>query len=460
MKGDFSRNTFDPSKHFSRVLMQQGRVQLDADWNEQAAILLHYLRALAVDLIGPHGGPTGEHLGFAIAAADKGYFTIGPGRYYINGILCENDLLLDEDGKPLPLRYACQPGYPFPGSAELETDRTYLVYLDVWERHITYIQDEDEQGDNPSIREVALRGPDTASRTQVVWQVKIQKGVKSRPTDKKWKELVDDWQSPNRGQLKARAQRDPDKDTDPCTASPEARYRGLENQLYRVEIHKGGKAGEATFKWSRENGSVVFPIENIASDSAAQTSIIRLGHLGRDDTLSLAKGNWVEIVNDDYALQNRPEPLLQVLSVNHEETTVKLNGIPTVSAEADKHPLLRRWDHGTGDSQQDGVDFKDGVPLTEGTGDQEWLKLEHGVQIQFQKPDSGANQYRTGDYWLIPARTFTEDVEWPGPVGDPDAVPPHGVQHHYAPLWIISVDAEGKVTADPKNDCRRSFKPV
>ena len=38
MKGDYSRDTFDPAKHFTRVLMQQGRVQLDADWNEQAAL--------------------------------------------------------------------------------------------------------------------------------------------------------------------------------------------------------------------------------------------------------------------------------------------------------------------------------------------------------------------------------------------------------------------------------------
>jgi hypothetical protein len=58
MKADFSRDTFNPLKHFSRVLMQQGRVQLDADWNEQTpAILLHYLRSLGADLIGPHGGP-------------------------------------------------------------------------------------------------------------------------------------------------------------------------------------------------------------------------------------------------------------------------------------------------------------------------------------------------------------------------------------------------------------------
>lgn len=61
MKADLTRNTFNPFQHFNRVLMQQGRVQLDADWNEQAAILLHYLRALAADLIGPQGGlpPTG-----------------------------------------------------------------------------------------------------------------------------------------------------------------------------------------------------------------------------------------------------------------------------------------------------------------------------------------------------------------------------------------------------------------
>ena len=40
MKGDFTRDTFDAAKHFSRVLMQQGQVQLDADWNEQTSILL------------------------------------------------------------------------------------------------------------------------------------------------------------------------------------------------------------------------------------------------------------------------------------------------------------------------------------------------------------------------------------------------------------------------------------
>ena len=53
MKADLTRHSFDPLKHFARVLMQQGRVQLDADWNEQAAILLHLMRRLAEDQFGP-----------------------------------------------------------------------------------------------------------------------------------------------------------------------------------------------------------------------------------------------------------------------------------------------------------------------------------------------------------------------------------------------------------------------
>src|SRR5205814_989266 len=90
MKGDFTRDTFKHYKHFSRVLSQQGRVQLDADWNEQTAILLHFLRNLAADLIGQHGGPENDY-GFRIGPIGgvANDFGIGPGRYYVDGVLCE-----------------------------------------------------------------------------------------------------------------------------------------------------------------------------------------------------------------------------------------------------------------------------------------------------------------------------------------------------------------------------------
>jgi hypothetical protein len=49
------------------------------------------------------------------------------------------------------------------------------------------------------------------------------------------------------------------------------------------------------------------------------------------------------------------------------------------------------------------------------------------VSVQFS---DGA--YRTGDYWLIPARTATAEIEWPPyatPNTDPIAQPPRGIRH-------------------------------
>src|SRR5436309_10019418 len=66
MKGDFSRLTFDPAKRYTSVRQQQGRLQLDADWNEQADVFLHQLETFAGDLAGPSGAPAQELLTFLV----------------------------------------------------------------------------------------------------------------------------------------------------------------------------------------------------------------------------------------------------------------------------------------------------------------------------------------------------------------------------------------------------------
>jgi len=64
-----------------------------------------------------------------------------------------------------------------------------------------------------------------------------------------------------------------------------------------------------------------------------------------------------------------------------------------------------------------------------------WIDLEDGVQIQF----SAGGEYRTGDYWLIPARVATGNVEWPQDDDlNPQPLPPHGIEHHYALLGSAS----------------------
>ena len=43
MADDISRNTFDPAKHHQGVRLQQGRVWVEADFNEQVDIVNHRL---------------------------------------------------------------------------------------------------------------------------------------------------------------------------------------------------------------------------------------------------------------------------------------------------------------------------------------------------------------------------------------------------------------------------------
>jgi hypothetical protein len=115
---------------------------------------------------------------------------------------------------------------------------------------------------------------------------------------------------------------------------------------------------------------------------------------------------------------------------------------------AHRHPLLRRWDQ-----------TSDAIPVREGDQEQNWIDLEDGVQIQFVAPPAGQTiEYRVGDYWLIPARVATGDVEWPGPVNNPTPLHPHGVEHHYAPLAIVSI-SEGNIVGDPI-DLRRKLNQL
>jgi hypothetical protein len=379
----------------------------------------------------------------------------------VDGILCENDGQFNGSA----VSFFNQPYLSFNDEKEkkLPQDAPFFVYLDVWERHVTGLEDE-------SIAEVALGGIDTTSRSQVVWQVKLRAAADGENAAN-----CADFAPPLAGNALLIADVPASEESgDPCNVAPDSRYRGAENQLYRVEIHTGNTDDfgnvdslvTPTFKWSRENGSVVFPIISITGSGGGTgggaTTEVRLAHLGRDDKLGLREGDWVEIVDDAYTLGNRPAKLLRVSVIDRDEMSVTLQGATGISAGANSknHALLRRWDQKPGNS--DDRDLKLGVDnaaeIVEGRGDNNWLTLEDGIQIQFVKPAiNGSGEiaaYRSGDYWLIPARTATGDIEWSHDAnGIPQAQAPNGIKHHYAPLGIVSGDQVLKL-------CRCALNPV
>jgi hypothetical protein len=450
MQGDYSLNPLTVRRNVSRVLLQQGRVMLDSDWNEQSAALLDWQRNLAADIIGPHGGVDDSFLITVEGANNKNRLSIARGVYYVDGIRCANAPLalfglpaekLKQLAQSHTLSFRPQPFWPVEVK---ETDphfdpaKKWVVYLDVWERHVSAAQ-------NSDYREIALGGPDTAARAVVVWQVKLlevtdafetfsepyQTLVPKAPAGTKKKPAAEppDFDVPyivlntwlrSGARLAARATEN--VSTAPCIVSPDARYRGADNRLYRVEIHdEAAGTNPATFKFSRDNGSVAFPVVDVLKTKVTVAS------LGRDPRTSVEIGDWVEIADDLSALTNKVDALRRVVHVDRAQLVITLDNEPAlgIGRNADFNPILRRWETAP-------------INIREGTGSEGWIHLPDGVQVQFSRAPLPHAGFRRGDYWLIPARTATGDVLWPKAADKTQAaLPPHGVTHHYAPLALL-----------------------
>lgn len=394
MKGDFTRSSFKPENHYTAVLKQQGRVDLDADWNEQDAIVVHRATTEANDVIGASGAPAGNP-GFQLTAANNGKdLSISKGRAYVDGVLCENEQDVTFSAQP------DLPGAQLPSAAGI-----YFAYLDVWQRHISVL-------DDPDIREDALGGPDTCTRAKTVWQVKLLQAGKTGDTVDcatkvaAWDSLV----AASTGTIAARAEPDP-ASTDPCIVPAKAGFRRLENQLYRVEIHDPS-SGTLTFKWSRDNGSV-------ATSWTGKNGNVLTVTTTRDSVLGFAAGQWVELTDDTHELNFIPGTLVQLVSVQGQNITINpatATGSVTFSDFPD-NPKVRRWDSAAA------------IALSAGN----WVDLEDGVQVNFS-----SGTYDTGDYWLIPARTLKSDIDWPQDgSGQPLSQSPNGIRHHYCRLAVL-----------------------
>ena len=319
MKGDFSRTSDQPQKQYSRVLMQQGRVQLDADWNEQADILVRDRRTAIKAIVGPAGGPLGEDkngrplAGFEIFT-DGRSLGARAGIYFVDGILC----LLDKE--------------QVVEQEELESG-IYFAYLDVWERHITALDDR-------ALREVALGGPDTTTRTQIMQRIHLVKVA-----DRGKQITCADFSPPvsPSGRLTASTVAPPAV-ADDCIIPPDAGYQGMENQLYRVEIHDSGPAGRATFKWSRDNGTVV---TRWIGQSGSNGELLEIEPCGGDAQLCFRPGDWVELTSEQQEIEGIPGHLVQLKDAADTVLTVDVDGDSSFDvkhADIGDNPKIRRWD--------------------------------------------------------------------------------------------------------------------
>jgi len=463
MAADFSRVRNNPLLNYAAVELKQGGVLLDADANELTAILDRRLRALAGDVLGRATVGANTPDAFRITLGGGGLL-IGRGRLYVDGLLAENhgaadpaqrefDDLMAEPRFTADTPYTAQPYLPDPPSLP-ETGR-HLVYLDVWDREVTHVE-------QPDLVEIAV-GVETSSRLQTVWQVRVLAEDAGADTTcgspdasiPGWPDII----APSTGRLTTGTY-DVSAVTDPCELPPTGGYRGLENQLYRVEIHDPGQpGGSATFKWSRNNASFAVNVDSIVS-----STVLQLDSLGRDDVLRFKTGDWVEITDDVRELSQAAGEIRQITV---DEANLRISFTPPLPAAmlpasfpdstlpAGRHTRARLWDQhgktlaaiGNGNTtvftDLDAVGSTGVIPVpAAGTT----LLLENGVTVSFASV--GATGFRSGDYWVFAARTADASVEIL------DQAPPRGVHHHFARLGVWDVDA-GSVT-----DCRTPWPPA
>jgi uncharacterized protein DUF6519 len=465
--GDLSRWSFDPLRDYSDVLSQQGRVDTESDRNEATSIVARRTQAGTLDTIGRAAVPRETPDGFRIDVP-AGKITIGYGRIYVDGILAENhesasgtfDPHLAEisgaqhaGGTAVPgLAFEAQPYVPFlalgtrpDGFAIPAAGARALAYLKVWKRDVTAVED-------PGLIEKAL-GVDTTTRLQTVWQVRLLENLDANVACDTPLDSVPNFtalEPPAGGRLTSKLL-EIDGATTPCEMPIADGYRGLENQLYRVEIHTGGRSN-ATFKWSRDNASLGSRIEKVTSG----TEIV-VESLGRDETMSFREGDWVEITDDGRELQGKAGDLRRVIAggVNRVTRTLTLeNAITTADfQEGQRNLRVRRWDqrgmvrHETPTGLADDFDLDAAgasgeipVPVAG-----RFVLLENNIAVSFDL--AGADgAYRPGDYWLIWARTVDASIDVL------TKAPPLGIHAHYTKLGLVTLP--GTVV-----DCRTLWPP-
>ena len=250
--------------------------------------------------------------------------------------------------------------------------------------------------------------------------------------------------------------------TDPCELPPTGGYRGLENQLYRVEIHDPGQpGGTATFKWSRDNASVGSRVATCVSASELQ-----LDTLGRDEVLRINSGDWVEILDDVREFAQHGGEIRKATVVAGKDRHITLDkplpadmlpgSFPDSSFPRQRNLRVRLWNQrgavlstaGNGATTvfQDLDDASStGVIKVPAAGTT--LLLENGVTVSFDS--IGQKGFRAGDYWVFAARTADASVELL------DQAPPRGIHHHYArlSLWDAGTNTE-------PTDCRHHWPPA
>ena len=438
MKGDFSNFRYKPKANYISVLKQQGRLDLDSDWNEQAEILDQRLRGVVRDILGDMAVPlasndlTRNNSGalkiddFSSGPGGVLDFSIGRGIAYIGGypFVLENDAT-----------FRAQPDYPEPeiyGSGD-----DILVYIELWTKTVNYIDDE-------TIREPALGGPDTCLRKKAVGQIKavFVSNIATPENACEYIRQIDD-----RDSIQFTLKIEQSAHQIPISFGEVDMDGGLipGNLHFRIELHRGpafdGGVNDG-FKWSDENAATVMRILKMPSEYSVvieETEVIT-GEF-------LKEGDWVEISNEITELHRQGGQMARV-----ERLEQDVSG-SIVTLDTAIHPLLKRFKAGEKSGQK--LELSPRLRRWSGYNSPMAMKtvfdLGRGIKAIFH---AGKDYlFCPGDFWTFAIRDREYNKKYAPQKADPD-----GVKTYRHPLAIICNRGSNK--PGEIIDCRKFFGPI
>ena len=312
MGSDRARVSYDPSRKWRGLVAQQGRVTVEADWNEAASIDAERDRAATLDIVGPVGTPCG----YAVTAvpttgspvsSTPGDLTVGPGTLYLGGERLDLDAPVDLSSQPDWLDQATDTLWvapaPLPASPPASVTNE-LVYLLAIEQEVSALED-------PALSDVALGGPDTMQRLRIL-QHFVRWPTQCTNCTAAWSEIEKAWETIGLN-LDATSMRldstaalqvcfvtEPPPPS-PCEPAATSGYLGAENQLIRVQITSVDSAGDPTIVWGYDDATFLYELVLAAPDSNGNL-VLTLAEPPVDSYHYPLAGQAVEMLSDAASL--------------------------------------------------------------------------------------------------------------------------------------------------------------
>jgi len=413
----------------------------DSDLTEQALISRDRLNQALRDVIGS-GTPRHNALLQITEIANKQvpglFWGKNGGLAYIDGIPAQVRAAPDAPDADV-FSYEHQLDYPLGEDGPVLPDSAYRLYLDVWERSVSWLEDE-------VLRDPGLQGADTTSRTQTMAQIKWC-AVDTDPLCSKSNPAI------GTARLKLLV-RNTVSSVDPCDPCADELQLNdsVGNYLFRAEVHdvhydETAQPDSIVLKWSSENGAEAYKTADVPAGFASNQYIYEFF-----DELS-EKRLGVNLAYDNSNIR-----------VIDGRRSALENSFSAQSAQAKTY--VRRWDGWCMLEKADSGDWQltsgmeSGIDLTIATAADNPGHVINGAKLQIELRaltlifDPADYAVIAGDYWAAAVREIIHQKD--SVLLDNDT--PHGEMHHYMLLLDVAADGERSLAfseeCDDYNACK------